>query len=131
MGVTYLLDTHVLLWLLGEPDRLPQEILDELEDDQTRLLVSAASAMGIATKVRIGRLPGGNAVVAGWAERLAELDAAEIPVSSGHALVAGSLDWAHRDPVDRLLVAQSIVENVPLLTADPALTSLPGLATRW
>jgi PIN domain nuclease of toxin-antitoxin system len=129
--VTYLLDTHVLLWLLGEPDRLPAEILDELEDDETRLLVSAASAMEIATKVRIGKLPGGNAVVAGWAERLAEIDAAEIPITPRHALLAGSLDWAHRDPFDRLLAAQSLVENVPLLTADTAMVSLSGLATRW
>jgi PIN domain nuclease of toxin-antitoxin system len=131
VGVTYLLDTHVFLWLLGEPDRLPEEILDELEDDETRLLVSAASAMEIATKVRIGKLPGGNAVVVGWAERLAELDAAEIPITPRHALLAGSLDWAHRDPFDRLLAAQSLVENVPLLTADTAMASLPVLATRW
>ena len=63
-----------------------------------------------------------------WATAVAELGAHELVVSTEHAVLAGKLDWAHRDPFDRLLVAQAIVEDLTLVTADRAVLVAPGLA---
>lgn len=129
--MTYLLDTHILLWLLGEPHRLPDSLIDELAHPDTRLLVSAASAMEVATKTRIGKLPIGEPLVAGWDERCAEIEADELPISAHHALLAGSLVWPHRDPFDRLLAAQAIIEGIPLVTNDPLLRAFEPVTTHW
>lgn len=75
MGVTYLLDTHVFLWLLGEPQRMPSDVLEDLASHSNRLLVSAASAMEVATKVRLGRLDQAGVVVDSWSARVADLRA--------------------------------------------------------
>ncbi|GIG40120.1 type II toxin-antitoxin system VapC family toxin [Cellulomonas phragmiteti] len=122
MGVSaYLLDTHVLLWLLGEPRRVPRDVQDRLADPEIDLLVSAVSALEIATKHRLGRLDAGD-LVDGWGHRVAEIGATELAVTAEHALLGGRLEWAHRDPFDRLLVAQSVVENARLVTQDAAIT---------
>ena len=129
MGVTYLLDTHVLLWLLAAPQKVPEEVRASLADPATTLLASSVSAMEVATKSRLGRLPGAEALVATWSARLGEIHVDELVLSSAHALLAGSLTWEHRDPFDRLLVAQALVENVPLVTVDRAMLAVPGLRT--
>ena len=131
MGVTYLLDTHVLLWLLGEPRRVPAPLAEELADPDIRLWVSAASAMEVATKLRIGKLPQAQGLVARWLDHIDDLDADELPITPRHALLAGTLAWDHRDPFDRLLAAQAILENVPLITSDAAFAGLPEVRVRW
>ena len=125
MGVTYLLDTHVLLWLLTTPERIPGPVRGALADPQNRLLVSAVSALEVATKVRVGKLqaPG---LLDSWASRVEAMGAEELPISTEHALLAGRMAWAHRDPVDRLLVAQAILAGMSLVTVDSALISLPA-----
>lgn len=120
MGVTYLLDTHVFLWLLGDPGRVPHGARNDLADPDNRLLVSSVSATEVATKNRLGKLPGVGDLLFGWEQRVASLRAEELALSSRHALLAGSLPWPHRDPFDRLLVAQSVVEDAVLVTADRA-----------
>lgn len=129
MGVTYLLDTHVLLWLLASPERIPAHVRETLAAGTTTLLASAVCAMEVATKARTGRLPGADALVATWHARLAELRVDELPLTTDHALLAGSMRWEHRDPFDRLLVAQALVENLPLVTVDAAVGAVPGLRT--
>lgn len=125
MGVTHLLDTHVLLWLIGDPGKLTDKVRSTLADRSNRLLVSAASAMEVATKTRIGKLsaPG---LTESWSHRLADIGADELAVTSEHALLAGSMAWEHRDPFDRLLVAQGIVESAVLVTRDEAISGLPA-----
>lgn len=125
MGVSYLLDTHVVLWLLGKPDRLPSHVVTELADRSRLLLVSAVSALEVATKTRLGKLPA-LGVVEAWSHRVADIGAEELAVTAEHALLAGSMPWEHRDPFDRLLVAQAIVESAVLVTRDRALESLPA-----
>lgn len=126
MGVRYLLDTHVLLWLLGTVDRVPAEVRGRLADRRNELLVSAASALEIATKVRIGKLdaPGLPEVLAA---ETARIGATALSISLAHAGLAGSLRWTHRDPFDRLLVAQARLEHATLVTVDDAVRELPDL----
>lgn len=127
----YLLDTHVFLWLLGTPELVPDALRDDLAQPDNDLLVSAVSAMEVATKVRLGKLQPARHLVATWSARVQDLRASELPVSTEHALLAGSLEWTHRDPFDRLLVAQGLVENVTLVTSDSQLSAISGLRLRW
>jgi PIN domain nuclease of toxin-antitoxin system len=131
VGLTVLLDTHVLLWALASPDKLSSEVRTLLEDPETDVLVSAASAWEIATKYRIGKLPGAEKIVDGYAAHLTTLGARELPVGSAHALAAGLFAVAHRDPFDRMLAAQAIALVVPLITADPVMTLFSGLEIYW
>jgi len=131
MGLTVLLDTHVVLWAFASPAKLSPWARELLEDPESDLLVSAASAWEIATKYRLGKLPGAEPIVIGYPTHLRTLGAWELPVLSIHALTAGLFDTAHRDPFDRMLAAQALTEAVPLVTSDPAMAVFPGLVTRW
>ena len=126
-----LLDTHVLLWALGAPHRLPEPVRSALADRRTPLLVSAASAFEIATKHRLGRLPEASALIHHFDQQVERLGADPLPISAQHAIAAGSLDWAHRDPFDRMLAAQAMSDGLELVTADPAFSGFAGLSTRW
>ena len=126
-----LLDTHALLWVLLDPKRIPAETLATVRAPETTVYVSAASAWEIATKHRLGKLEGAAAVVSGYREHLARLRAGELAITGHHALTAGTLQWFHRDPFDRVIAAQSMIESLPLVTADAALSSLPGLHIVW
>jgi PIN domain nuclease of toxin-antitoxin system len=129
--VNLLLDTHALLWALTEPKRLGRRARRALSDRDTQLWVSAASAWEVATKHRLGKLPGAQAVTASWFEHLGRLKAKELPITGRHALFAGSLDWDHRDPFDRMLAAQSLTETMTLVTKDPDFSSAPGVDVLW
>lgn len=131
MGVTYLLDTHAFVWLLGEPERLSGSLRADLGSTANRLLVSSVSAMEVATKVRLGKFDEAASLVGAWERRVTDLDADTLDLTTAHALYAGSIAWEHRDPFDRLLAAQAVIENVTLVTADPAFASLQGLRRAW
>lgn len=126
-----LLDTHALLWTLLQPDRIPNGTLDHIRDPQTELLVSAASAWEIGTKFRLGKLDSAQAVVHGYPEHLARLRVHEVPITGHHALTAGMLNWEHRDPFDRVIAAQCMLDSIPLVTADRAFASFPGVRVVW
>jgi PIN domain nuclease of toxin-antitoxin system len=131
MELRVLLDTHVVLWAVASPDRLSPPARTLLEDLRTDVLVSAASAWEIATKYRLGKLPGAERIVMGYAAHLITLRARELPIVSAHALAAGLFAVDHRDPFDRMLAAQAIAESVPLVTDDPMLAVFPGLVILW
>ena len=118
MGVSYLLDTHVFLWLLGEPAQVPEATKGRLQDPSSRLFVSAVSAFEVSTKHRIGKLPGVGPLLFDWDRRVAAMRAEELALLTRHSLLAGALDWEHWDPFDRLLVAQAILEDATLVTSD-------------
>jgi PIN domain nuclease of toxin-antitoxin system len=127
-----LLDTHALLWTLLEPQRIPGSTLEQIRDPGTDLVVSAASAWEISTKFRLGKLDQAQAVVHGYAGYLQQLRARELPITSLHALTAGLLTWEHRDPFDRVIATQCMLESIPLVTADKAIVSFPaGLRVVW
>ena len=130
MGVNLLLDTHVLVWLAADSPRAGVATRTLLADAAERH-VSAASAYEIATKTRSGRLVGGHAVLDGWDRLLRNLQAAELPMTSAHMRRAGALAWEHRDPFDRMLVAQAQLEGLTLLTADAELRAYEDVRTSW
>lgn len=127
MGVTHLLDTHVFLWLLTRPERVPETIRASLADPRNPLVVSAVTALEVATKVRLGKLSAPGLTDA-WDRQLVDIGATPLSIATDHALLAGRLSWAHRDPFDRLLVAQAMLEGMSLVTVDAALTQLPAPA---
>ena len=129
--MTYLLDTHTLLWALTAPSRLGAEAARVVADRRSQVVVSAASACEIATKHRIGKLPQADAVVGGYARHLDRLGVTRLPLTEDHCLLSGGLDWEHRDPFDRMLAAQAMIESMTLITDDSAFQGLPGLRTLW
>lgn len=125
-----LLDTHVFLWAVMEPRLLSAKVRRLLEDSTTGTVVSAASAWEIATKFRLGKLPGAAAVVADYAAAIRGMQAQSLAIRDSHAMLAGSLRQAHRDPFDRLLVAQAEIEGLSLVTKDRALRQF-GVKLLW
>lgn len=113
-----LLDTRVWLWMLAEPERLSEEGGGIVRDGRNELLLSAASTWEIAIEVRIGKLslPGRPEVVV--PQMLRETRVTPLAVEHSHTLRVAELPDHHRDPFDRLLVAQAQLEGVPVLTAD-------------
>lgn len=112
-----LLDTHVLLWALVSPERIPARIRRRLESPEHEVFFSAASIWEIAIKVQIGRmvLPMPLEEVATAA---VQSGFEELPIHAGHAAATVHLPLHHRDPFDRLLIAQALYEPARLLTAD-------------
>jgi PIN domain nuclease of toxin-antitoxin system len=126
-----LLDTHTFVWALTDPDRLSLRAASLIRDLRNTVLVSAASAWEIATKHRLGRLPGAGPVIAAYPRHLTTLRAEELPIRSTHALKAGTFGVDHADPFDRILAAQAILESARLVTNDRALASFPDLDVVW
>ncbi|GAA4487837.1 PIN domain-containing protein [Gluconacetobacter asukensis] len=120
-----LLDTHLLLWAAGMPEKLSAEALILMEDPQNTLLFSVASLWEITIKAGLGRED--FQVDPHLLRRgLVENEYEELPITGRHALAVGGLPDIHRDPFDRMLVAQATVEGVLLLTHDPAVQAYPG-----
>jgi PIN domain nuclease of toxin-antitoxin system len=117
-----LLDTHVFIWV-GGPDeaRLSSVARQAIEDRANQVIVSAASAWEIATKHRRGRLDAGRRIVSDWSRAVGGLNAVDLAITSEHGLLAGGFDADHRDPFDRIIAAQAIIEGAQLVTADPAM----------
>jgi PIN domain nuclease of toxin-antitoxin system len=113
-----LLDTHVWLWMLAQPERLPEEVRAQLADLQTELLLSAASAWEIAIKVRLGRLELPGSPRDYVPDRLRRSGVQPLAVELDHALRVAELPEHHRDPFDRVLIAQAQALDLVLVTAD-------------
>lgn len=120
-----LLDTHVLLWAAGSPNQLPSAARTMLEDPNNELLFSAASLWEISSKHGLGRA---DFQVDARVLRRGLLDNGylELPITSEHTVFIESLPSLHKDPFDRILVAQATVEGITLLTADTLIAQYPG-----
>lgn len=120
-----ILDTHMLLWWLGDLPDLSEAARARLASPATVISVSAVSLFEIETKRRLGKLDAPEEVLtAVQAEGFGLL-----PLSAAAGVAAGALDWSHRDPFDRLLVAQARELGAPLLTADRRILDFEPLAT--
>jgi len=114
-----LLDTHILLWWLQGGSKLSLKARTIILDTEAKVLVSAASAWEIAIKVKAGKLDAGG-LVARFHSVLDDNRFIELPVTATHALRAGLLEGSHRDPFDRMLIAQAQVEDMPIISNDKA-----------
>lgn len=110
-----LVDTCVLLWATSDPDRLSRKARRIIEDTENGIFVSHATLWEISIKVTIGKL----SVPRGFFERIGELGYGMIATKEEHFSIYRRLPLIHRDPFDRLLIAQSISEKIPLITCDP------------
>ncbi len=113
-----LLDTHALLWWWKDDSRLSTRAAAAIADEANTVLVSAASAWEIATKHRIGKLPGAEIAVRDFNALIASDGFTHLAISYQHALKAGAFESEHRDPFDRMLAAQSLIEGATLITDD-------------
>ena len=117
-----LIDTHVLLWWVLDLPRLSTEGRLIVEDGANELLFSTASAYELTIKAQSGRLTLPEPPERYIPSRLAATGVSPLPIELSHATRAGSLPPIHRDPFDRMLVAQAQIEGLPILTADPAIS---------
>lgn len=127
----YLLDTHTLLWYDTAPERLPPHVRKILRSRVTDICISSASLHELGHKHRLGRIPEAAALLDN-AERLLKLYGFEtLSINAGHALRAGTMDWEHQDPFDRVLAVQAMAEERILVTCDAVFTGMRGLKTLW
>ncbi len=114
----FLLDTLTLLWSFNGSPSLSARARATIEDGRNEMLVSAASAWEIATKVRLGKLPDGEELASDLSGYLAQLGCEPLAVSLDHAVRAGRLQGQHRDPFDRMLIAQAQAEDLKIISND-------------
>ena len=115
-----LIDTHALLWWLDGDRRLPVRIRRAIANDTNTILVSAASAWEITTKARLGKLPGALDVAADVSGCVSGQGFTPLDITLLHAQRAGALAGLHRDPFDRMLIAQAQLEDVAIVSDDEA-----------
>lgn len=125
-----LLDTHVLIWWFLDSPRLPEKIKALIEQPNASMLVSAASGWEIATKFRIERFQEASELAQDFPYYVRRWGFEPIPITLQHSQVAGLLPTVHKDPFDRMLAVQSILESLDLISADPALAQL-GAKVVW
>jgi PIN domain nuclease of toxin-antitoxin system len=111
-----LLDSHTLLWMLRGDPQLSGRAAEILDDPSTEALVSAVTAYELCYKSARGKLTKAQSLCVAFEREIAEADCRHLPLTLGHALAAASLDPMHRDPFDRLLIAQALVEQVPIVS---------------
>jgi PIN domain nuclease of toxin-antitoxin system len=115
--VNVLLDTHTFLWLVSNPSIVDAAALSVLANADTNLWVTAGSAWEIGIKTRLGRLEG-ETLLSTWTEVLAGIRASELLIDSHDGILAARLPWEHRDPFDRVIVAQALRRNLTIATRD-------------
>jgi PIN domain nuclease of toxin-antitoxin system len=113
-----LLDTHALLWWLTDDPKLSGRARETIADAGNRILVSAASAWEIGIKHRLGKLDQISDALSRFDELILADGFEHLPISHRHAILAASLPSPHRDPFDRMLAAQSALEEAPLISVD-------------
>jgi PIN domain nuclease of toxin-antitoxin system len=128
--VSTLLDSHALLWWLADDRRLSKRARSTIADPDATVYVSAASVWEIAIKVALGKLADPTNAIPRFPAILAERGMTDLPISTAHAVEAASLPALHRDPFDRMLVAQSRLEGLSIVTNDPLLREY-GVKTIW
>lgn len=115
-GLRLLLDTHALIWWLAGEEALSRRAQEAIGDEANSIAVSAASAMEVATKYRIGKLPNADLLARDFEPIVADQGFDELPIRVHHARLAGEMRIEHKDPFDRLLIAQAQAEDMILVS---------------
>lgn len=125
-----LLDTCTLIWATLSPSSLSREARETIADEGNVILVSAASAWEISTKVRLGKLPGAEKLERDYLDVMEDAGYTLLDIDTESALRAGRLVAEHRDPFDRMLAAQALSQDIPVLSPDPQLDQF-GVRRIW
>lgn len=125
-----LLDTHALLWWLVGSERLSRTAKQTISDESNDVLISAASAWEIATKYRLGKLPAAEVVARNFTGTIADQGFDELAITVEDAVRAGLLPGPHRDPFDRMLIAQALARNLVLISNEECF-DLYGVSRLW
>lgn len=120
VNTRFLIDSHVLLWWLFDDPKLSSTARSIIREPTNNILVSSASAWEISTKYRLGKLPHAHEAVHDLPALLLRSRMEELPITIAHALAAGALPGPHRDPFDRMLIAQGQLETLPIVSNDTA-----------
>jgi len=128
--VRLLLDTHTLYWRAIDSPRLSRRAAAALDDPANDIVVSSVSIFELSLKNRQGKLPAGDTLLTSIASVMEQLRFGSLPLTIQHGLTAGSFAQVHRDPFDRMLAAQALVEGATLVTTDPAFADFP-VHTLW
>ena len=118
IAVRVLLDTHAFVWWLADSTRLSAPALETIADGENSIAVSAASAWEIATKYRLGKLPEGKVAAFNVVSSIASQGFEELSISVVDAERAGQLPGPHRDPFDRMLIAQALAHDMIVVSSD-------------
>jgi len=128
----YLLDTHTFLWALKRPERLGILARRLIEDPGMRLYLSSISAFEVANKHRLGKLDISYAcVIENYTRYAQQLGVEDLPLTLAHTYLAGTMEWEHRDPFDRFIVAQASLENLAIITDDVQIKNHTWVDTIW
>jgi PIN domain nuclease of toxin-antitoxin system len=125
------MDTHCWLWWFAQLERLSEEAIASLVDEANEVWLSVASVWEIGIKVAIGKLPLPEPVDSYISSRMVQLGARSLDISVNHALQAAALPLHHRDPFDRMLIAQAQLENMTIVTADRMFSEYQGVSILW
>lgn len=125
-----LLDTHAFLWWLAGDEALSVTARTAIADENNDVFVSAASAWEISTKHRLGKLPGVAAIVAALDATIADQSFIGLPISVPHGQAGGALPGPHRDPFDRMLIAQALVDRLVLVSNEQIFDAY-GVTRLW
>ena len=130
VAVRALLDAHAFLWWIADSGRLSGGARDAIADESNEIAVSAASAWEIATKYRLGKLPGGDAIAPDVVGQIAGQGFVEMAFDVADAERAGRLPGPHRDPFDRMLIAQALARDLTVVSVDKVFDSY-GVNRLW
>jgi PIN domain nuclease of toxin-antitoxin system len=125
-----LLDTHALLWWLSDDPALPRGARKFIAETKNTLVVSAGSAWEIAIKVRLGKLPTATDLAADFCGLIEREGFESLAISAEHGIRAGLLPGPHKDPFDRMLIAQAQAENIPIISNETVFESY-GVRRLW
>jgi PIN domain nuclease of toxin-antitoxin system len=125
-----LLDTHALIWWFSDDPLLPQTVREIIADTDNTLVVSAASAWELAIKYQQGKLRKAADLVSDFSSRVEREGFQLLPISAEHGIRAGLLPGPHKDPFDRMLIAQSQAENIPIISNEGAFEAY-GVRRLW
>ena len=123
-----LLDTHTVLWLVSTPEQVSAAAREQIADSTREVMVSAVSAWEIAIKTRLGRLDG-EPLLSAWPDIMAAMAVTELAIEAADVILAGRLAWNHRDPFDRMIVAQAARRGLTIATRDADILSAALTAT--
>jgi PIN domain nuclease of toxin-antitoxin system len=128
--VRVLLDTHTLIWAKISPGSLSRHVAEIMADPLNEIFVSAATAWEIATKIRLGKLPGADSLERDFLETMEDSGYTLLPIEAESALRAGRLIADHGDPFDRIIAAQALAMDIPVLSTDTKLDAF-GVRRLW